>query len=73
MNRYEANKLIIADLLASVEANKDARFGQILVNLGIITRTDDPEDTCSIFFEESAKTLCRINTPQIGAVIRSSR
>lgn len=60
MTRYEANLEIIERLHSAVEQNKDARFGQLLVNCSVIPRTDNPGDTCDIFHEESLVILKRM-------------
>ena len=56
MTRQEANREILKLLSEVVENQPDWRFGQILINMNVLTRCDfvkcmDP------FYEESIKTL----------------
>lgn len=65
--RQEANRLILERLAAEIEAHPDLRFGQILVNLGVLrvnrqylAPTDWAETVSDPFYEESTATLARM-------------
>lgn len=65
--RQEANRLILERLAAEIEAHPDLRFGQILVNLGVLqvnrqhlSPTDWVTSVADPFYEESTATLARM-------------
>lgn len=60
MTRQEANKKLIDVLKCFVDTYPDWRFGQILFNVGVITRKQDSLDIKDPFYEESTETWERI-------------
>ena len=65
-NRQLANRDILSHLFTLVELYPDLRFGQILVNIGIIQYQRDPAsfDVIGVkdpFNEESVETLQRVS------------
>jgi hypothetical protein len=67
MNRQEANRVILKQISAMVEAAPDLRFHQILINMNVnktkmIGQVPNEYLMCEdLFHEESVKTLERIN------------
>ena len=60
MTRQEANRKLVEVINDLVETYPDWRFGQILFNVGIITRKKDSLDIKDPFYEESTETWERI-------------
>lgn len=63
--RREANREILRALTSYIEAHDEIRFGQALVNLGIVQLIQDPTSfditgAKDPFYEESVDTLKRI-------------
>ena len=63
-SRYTANVAILKDIQKMVVSHPELRFGQILVNLGIIEYEhdyiNDVRTTKDPFYEESVTTLNRM-------------
>lgn len=60
MTRDEANMKLLARLKYYLSDNKDIRFGQALINLGLVP-SDREIRSSDLFYEESTKTLDRAN------------
>ncbi|MFA5626135.1 MAG: hypothetical protein WC965_01490 [Thiohalomonadaceae bacterium] len=61
MTRQEYNRKIVESLSQQVERHPQQRFGQLLVNLGILEYRPGAE-MVDPFYEEPAETFSRMST-----------
>lgn len=57
MTRQEANEILLMMIAEKMDSNPDFRFGQILVNLGIVNACEHGDN---LFYEESEATLKKV-------------
>jgi len=62
MKREENNKLILDALTAYLQKNQDMRFGQALINMGIVDANEGKISEPQLWSEESSSTLKRVKT-----------
>lgn len=62
MKREENNKLILDVLTAYLQKNPDMRFGQALINMGIVDANEGKISEPQLWSEESSSTLKRVKT-----------
>lgn len=62
MSRLEANRRILENLILLVELYPDTRFGQLLINTGVVDQRFDGRHlvTRDPFHEESSVALARL-------------
>lgn len=64
-NRKDTNLILLQMISNYIHSNKRLRFGQVLVNLGII-ETNEEDPIGRLFYEEPDETLARITrTPSM--------